>query len=165
MAFKDIQDTSSGEQFKFTNFGDTLTGVYLGTFDHQSEKYGSGKKHLFKTETGVKVVFNQKHLIDLLRDFASPGQLVRVTYYKDKAGSRNPMKMYKLAIDDEFKASEDEINASVEAATSEENADYADEVEAAPVTRAAKPLPAARAPDPAKVARVQSLLNGGRKST
>lgn len=162
MAFRRKQDTSGGEQFKFENKGDSLTGVYLGTFDFDGE-YGPGKKHLFKTDKGIKVVFGQTHLTQLLEGESS-GKLMRVIFddTKKTGKGRNPMKIYALEIDDEYEASEDEVNSAVEAANSEddepqdaeEDETPADEVKTPPV----KAKPAATAPSASSQQRVKDLL-------
>lgn len=108
MAFRRKQDTGSGEQFKFEKVGQKLTGYYLGSFDHDGE-YGPTKKHVFKTAKGLKVVFGQTHLTQLL-DGEKPGQLMQVTYSGDKKMKKgNPMKEYTLDIDDEQVLDADEI--------------------------------------------------------
>lgn len=158
MAFKRKVD-GNGEQFKFENIGDSLTGVYLGSLDHEGN-YGPTKKHLFKTEKGVKVVFGQKHLSDMLEGERT-GTLMRITFESEKKGKKgNPMKMYTLDIDDEYLASDDEVAAGVQEATTEENEDYEDNAEEEVVTRTAKGLPTGKAPDAAKQARVAALLSG-----
>lgn len=163
MAFKRKTDTSTGEQAKFEKPGASLEGIYLGSFDHEGD-YGPTKKHLFKTETGVKVVFGQRHLTDLLAD-EKPGILVRVTYTGDKKMKKgNPMKMYALDIDDEIQADAADVTEAVEAANdagSYDEDDYAeddtpsDEQPTAPV----KAKPVATAPSSATQAKVKALLN------
>lgn len=162
MAFKRKEDTGGGEEFKFDKKGKSLTGIYMGSSDFKG-KFAPTKKHIFKTESGIKVVFGQSHLIQLLAD-EQPGILVCITYVKDKPSQKgNPMKVYTLDIDDEFRADEDEIAEAVDAANSDEQDDEpeedeeelaADEVKTEPV----KTRPAAKAPTKSSTSRVQELL-------
>lgn len=125
MAFRRKQDIGSGEIFSFEKVGQKITGYYLGTFDHEGN-YGPTKKHVFKTEKGIKVVFGQTHLTQLLEG-EEKGKLVQVTYVSDKKMKKgNPMKMYTLDIDDEQALDPNEIPDSVEEAVEPED-DYADD--------------------------------------
>jgi len=159
MAFKRKTDTSGGEQFKFENAGDSLTGYYLGSPDFEGE-YGPTKKHLFKTKKGIRVVFGQTHLTQLLEG-EKPGCLMQVTYTEDKKMKKgNPMKCYTVDIDDEQKLDASEIpttddaeEPNYEAAGDDEPAEEAeeetpmDEVKVAPPAKKAAPAaPAKSAP-------------------
>lgn len=122
MAFKRKTDTGSGDQFKFEKVGQSLTGFYLGSFDHEGN-YGPSKKHVFKTPKGVKVVFGQTHLIQLLEG-EKPGQLMKITYAGDKKLKKgNPMKEYTLDIDDEQMLDADEIPDGIDNAEEPESYD------------------------------------------
>ncbi len=167
MAFIRKQDTTSGDQFKFETPGTALIGVYLGSFPHEGD-YGPTKKHLFKTEKGIKVVFGQKHLSDLLEN-ETAGSLVRVTFTESKKMRKgNPMKMYTLDIDNEYQADPSEVESYVEAATAGADDDSlsdddtpADEV----VTEPVKAKVVARAPSAEAQARVQALLARNKKAS
>ncbi len=119
MAFKRKTDTTSGEQYKFDAVGQQLTGYYLGSHDHDGD-YGPTKKHLFKTAKGVKVVFGQRHLTDLLAGEAI-GTLMQITYVGDKKMKKgNPMKQYTLDIDTDNTLDSDEVTAAQEASQESE---------------------------------------------
>jgi len=162
MAFKRKADSSQGEQFKFSAIGDSITGVYLGSHDFEGD-YGPTKKHLFKTDSGIKVIFGKKQLTELLAG-EKTGQLMRVTYDSDKkmAKGRAPLQLYTVDIDDEYQASEDEVTEAVAAA--EEGEDYDAEDEAEVETAPVKAKPRAAAPDASRQAAVQALLNRGKKN-
>lgn len=158
MAFVRKEDTGSGEQVKFENFGDSLTGIYLGSFEHEG-KFGTTSKHLFKTDKGIKVVFGQRHLTELIA--GTPiGSLVRVTYEKNKKVNKgNPMKMYTLDVDDGGIADAETVIEALEsledAGDVEDEEVPADEVKTAP----AKTKPTATAPTAAQRASAQSILS------
>jgi hypothetical protein len=150
MAFE--RKTDNGEVVKLENKGDSVTGYYLGSVDHQGD-YGPTKKHLLKTTNGVKVIFGQKQLTGLLED-VEPGYLVRITRDGSKPGKKgNPMKTYFLDIDREQRMSQEEM-------ITDESLDDTpqDEVQTAP----AKPAPRATAPTNQTRSQVQNLLNNKR---
>lgn len=119
MAFKRKADVGQGEVFKFEKIGQQITGFYLGSFDHAGN-YGPTKKHVFKTPKGVKVVFGQGHLTQLLEGEA-PGQLMQITYAGDKKLKKgNPMKEYTLDIDADQTLDADEIPGELEASSEPE---------------------------------------------
>lgn len=168
MAFKKKQDVTSGEQFKFENEGDTLTGYYLGSFAHEGD-YGPTKKHLFKTEKGIKVVFGQTHLTQLLEG-EPQGILVRVTYENSKKMRKgNPMKMYALDIDSECVLDGVSVSNSVSDANTgsdEEEDDVSNyEQEEEVHTAIAKPTLSAKAPNAAQQQKVNDLLARTRSAT
>ncbi len=171
MAFKRKTDTGSGDQFKFETIGQKLTGYYLGSFDHDGE-YGPTKKHVFKTQSGLKVVFGQTHLTQLL-DGEKAGTLMRVTFSSEKKAKKgNPMKMYDLDIDTDqvLDASEipdssenaEEQEDEVAAGQYEDDAPIEEEEETPPMdevkTAPAKNL-AARTVTPDRKAKVDEILN------
>lgn len=139
MAFRRKLDSSSGDVFKFEKVGQKLVGFYLGSFDHDGD-YGPTKKHVFKTPKGMKVVFGQKHLTDLLTEGENVvGKLLEVAYIGDKPPAKgrkgNPMKLFELGIDDEQVLDADEIPDAADMAeesTDEYAAAEEDETEEAP---------------------------------
>lgn len=139
MAFKPVADSGGGEIIKFDRPNTQVTGIYLGKQDFPTGKFGPTTKHMFKTETGIKVAFfkDNSQPGNLLSN-ATPGQLVRLTFTgtKPSKGGGNPMKLYALEIDEDFVASADDV--AVETADEYDNEDDtpADEVVTAPVTRA-----------------------------
>jgi hypothetical protein len=154
MAFKRKQ---SGDIFKFETKGDSLTGYYLGSQDFQGD-FGPTKKHLFKTETGVKIVIGQGYLTNLLTgsDPVAPGTLVRVTFEGTKKGKKgNPMKVYDLEIDADQVLDSAEILDQVDATESEEpDNDFGDEETYVPAPAAAK----AQRPTADAIAKMQERL-------
>lgn len=173
MAFRRKQDVGSGDAFKFEKVGQSLTGFYLGSFDHDGE-YGPSKKHVFKTPKGLKVVFGQTHLTRLLEGEAA-GTLMRVSYTGDKKMKKgNPMKEYSLEIDDEQKLDADEIPDQVEEAIEPEEYSQAEdeptevEEEEAPMdevkTAPAKPLAVTKTNPAATKARLDAILNRTKKA-
>lgn len=187
MAFKRKTDTSGGDQFKFERVGQQITGHYLGSFDFEGD-YGPTKKHLFKTAKGIKVVFGQRHLTELLEG-ETVGQLVQVTYVKDIASKKKgykPMKSFTLDIDDENVLDESEIpenldtagetvdddnteTEEVDAAADDEPSDVEeeeepmDEVKTPPARRAAPPA-AVKGPSAANRSKVEQLLKSRKAS-
>lgn len=152
MAFIRKQDGGGGSIFKFETKGQSLTGVYLGSVDFEGD-YGPTKKHSFKTEDGIKVVFGQAMLTDLLQ--GEEGKLVLITYASDKASKKGrPTKMYTLDVDSEYEASEDDMAAYAED-PSEQDDTPADEVVTAPASNKL----AGRAPGASQKATVAALLN------
>lgn len=139
MAFEKDNEMS-GEFFKFTNIGDTLTGVYLGSFPFNG-KYGPTTKLIFKTDDGLKAVVPSKVLSDWA-DTKTPGQLVRIKYSASKPSKQgNPTKLYDFEVDPDYVADNADIEAALSASSS------VDEVEeAAPAkTRSAGATPARQA--------------------
>lgn len=125
MAFRRKQDVGSGDQFKFEKVGQKLQGHYLGSFDHDG-KYGPTKKHVFKTTKGIKVVFGQTHLTQLLEGEAA-GPMMIATYVGDKKVQKgNPMKEFTLDIDPDQVLDADELPDAIEAATEPEDYDTGD---------------------------------------
>jgi hypothetical protein len=160
MAWNRKSDTS-GEQFKFENKGQQLTGYYLGSVDHEGD-YGPTKKHLFKTQEGVKVVFGQKHLTDLLAG-ETVGVLMRVTFSDTKKGKKgNPMKIYTLDVDPDQRLDAVELVDAAESADEGTNDDAEETVEEIR-TAAARPAPRATSPSAANISKVNALL-ASRKS-
>lgn len=170
MAFRRKEDTSGGEQFKFENINQSLTGFYLGSFEHVGD-FGPTKKHLFKTSKGIKVVFGQAHLTSLLAG-ESIGSLMRVTFTGEKRTKKgSPMKEYSLEIDDTQKLAPSELpdTEAEDGATesdewdgpaedlNEEDETPMDEVKA-PVAKNAATRSAAPAESPVPKSRIQELL-------
>lgn len=155
MAFKKQLDKGSGELFKFEEEGQQLTGIYLGSDDFAGD-FAPTKKHLFKTEEGIKTVIGQSHLINLLQNVAV-GSLVRVTFEGKKKGKKgNPMNVYGIEIDDEYVADDSEIAAARSAMDDGDQDDEEtpmDEVKTAQVKSSR-----GQAPSTATKARVDSLL-------
>lgn len=168
MAFIRKQDNGGGEQFKFEKQGQTLTGWYLGSFDHTGD-FGPTKKHLFKLQTGqIKVVFGQTHLTQLLCDAVDPiptGALVQVTFSESKKMKKgNPMKMYTVDVDADSICSVDDL-----AAVSRESDDYSDESDDETqadevITAPAKAAPKAASPTAKSRAQVEALLSGNKRA-
>lgn len=162
------KNSQQGEVFKFENPGDTLKGYYLGTQEAEG-KYGPCLKHLFKTDSGVKVTFGSKGLNDLLEG-EKPGTLAEIVYTHDQQGKdkkKAAMKMFDSTWYDSDVLDSSEVSESVNAANSEDEEDYddepadiadeevpADEVRTAP----ARSVPRASAPSSAQQRKVQELL-------
>lgn len=171
MAFKRKEDTGSGEQFKFEKVGQKLVGYYLGSFDFEGD-FGPTKKHLFKTDKGVKIVFGQAHLTSLLTDAADPvpkGVLVQVTYEESKKTKKgSPMKVYAVDIDDEQQLDSAEIPDTDEVLDDEPIEEVNDEDETptdAYATGLAKRPPTANAPSQSTQANVKAMLNRSKAKT
>jgi hypothetical protein len=151
MAFEKDNEMS-GEFFKFTNIGDSLTGVYLGSFPFNG-KYGPTTKLIFKTQEGLKAVVPSKVLSDWA-DTKTPGQLVRITYSASKPSKQgNPTKLFDFEVDTSYVADDADIEAAL--AGQEE-----DVVEAPPATTArAKAAPSGAAVSSARQAELAARLN------
>lgn len=123
MAFKPVVDSGGGDVVKFEKPGTAVTGIYLGFQAWPEGKFGPTTKHIFKTEKGLRVAFfkDDSQPGNLLSQ-AKAGDLVRLTFTgtKPSKGGGNPMKLYSLDIDDEYKASDDDISA---ASTTEDDGD------------------------------------------
>lgn len=159
MAFERKADTTQGEVFKFENPGDSITGYYLGSVDHEGD-YGPTKKHVFKTPKGVKVCFGQRHLSDLLSD-ETPGFLVRVTFESTKkTGKGKPMKVFTMDVDRDQRTEEGLLDAASDDSSSITYGD--DPVEETPFdeikTAPAKSYPAPASSDAANRAKIQAEL-------
>lgn len=148
--FKVKHSGSNGDVFKFREVGDQLVGVYLGSREHSGE-YGPTKKHLFSTESGGKVVFGQKILMDELTS-AEVGHRLRITY----TGLQKKMKLFEIAVGKKV-LDDVETQVALEAATDGFNDDALEEEEEVR-TAAARPAPRATAPSTAKVNKVADLL-------
>lgn len=160
MAMKRKADGGNGEQFKFETIGQSLKGIYVGSQEITGQ-YGPSIKHLFKTEKGLKAVFGQTHLTQLLQ--GEEGKLVEATYVKDKPSKRGrPMKSYTLDIDTDYQASSEELAAYAgddEPVEDDEDV-QPDEVKTEQVKRSVS----AAAPSAASRDRVKALLNGRAKT-
>lgn len=157
--FKVKPSGSGGETFRFTEIGQQLVGVYLGSRDHTGD-FGPTKKHLFNTEDGAKVVFGQKVLMDELTT-SEVGHRLRITYTADK----KRMKLYEIAIGKKV-LDDDAIRLAIEAANDN---GYEDDVpdfedEPAPVL-ATKALPRATGPSADARARIAATVASRNKAS
>lgn len=112
MAFKPVANSGGGDIIKFDTPGTQVTGIYLGAQDFPDGKWGPTVKHIFKTDTGIKVAFFKTNSQpgELMTN-ATAGQLVRLTFTKTKASKNggNPQKIYSLDIDYEYTASPEDL--------------------------------------------------------
>lgn len=111
MAFKEvvIEEQSSGSKapfFKFNAIGDRLLGVFLNE-QPGSGQYGEGKTwYVFKTKEGNVTLDAPANCAQALRKaknegLLQPGRKVMITYTADKdIGKSNPMKLFKVLVDD-----------------------------------------------------------------
>lgn len=152
-----IKTDAGGDSFKFETIGTKLTGHYQGSVDHEGE-YGPTKKHIFKTDKGIKVVFGQKQLTDLLAT-ETPGVFMEVTFTGLKKGKKgNPMKTYQLAVyDDNTEAVVTDAEYLNDSAN-DFDGETDQELEAIAPAPVAPQRPAAR-PTAASQAKVAALLN------
>jgi hypothetical protein len=158
---------SAGEVFKFATVGDSLQGYFVGSEEGTGE-FGPHTKYLFKTDSGVKVVFGSKGLNDILEG-ENPGPFVTITYVgtkESKKRGRQPMKMFEADWDDENMLPDAEIDSANEDASSSEEYytdDFdtpADEVVTAPV----RTKPKAMLPSAAAQASVQAMLSSKKRA-
>lgn len=97
MAFQEIP-TGSGNQYKFANPGDALTGHYLGD-DTITIKGKETIRHSFKVDGEVTTTLGSYSLNEILEK-VTPGQLVRLTYTgKKTTGKGNTVKVFKAEVD------------------------------------------------------------------
>lgn len=157
MAFKRKQDGSNGEAVSFETKGQAVKGVYLGSADFVG-KYGPSVKHIFKTESGIKIAFGTKVMNELLN--GETGKLVILTFTGTKpSGKGNPTKLFSLDIDDTYQASDEEL-AEAEAAMDDEPTEDDDISMDEVVTAAVKTRTNAQPPSAANQAAVRARLAG-----
>lgn len=167
MAFENIFDASNAKSFKFETIGTVFEAYYMGSFDYTGD-YGPTQKHVFKTAAAgeATIIFGQRNLMQQL-PACKVGLMTRITYEKDLAPSakgRSPMKLFQIAQDKKLTTDvtgyevDGYANPSDDLLDAEGSEDVAatDEIQA---PRALAPKAPAKAPDAAKQAHVQALLN------
>lgn len=154
-----VRVETRGDMFKFEKIGDTLKGHYQGSKPEEG-KYGPTVKHLFKTTSGLKVVFGNKQLVDRL-PLEKLGVYMEITFTGTQPGKKgNPMKLFQIAVDDDNIAevvTEDSYGPFDDSANDFDGENDA-EVEAIAPAPVAPTRPAAR-PTAANQAKVAALLN------
>jgi hypothetical protein len=187
MAFKALNDLSSdvaiqlGGTDRKTNKPNqsTITGYFLGTRQVDSPKSKTGKSalHIFQTSTGNVGVWGKTNLDQKLQS-ATPGALTRVTFTGMQPTKNNPMYVYNVEIDLEdtiafhppgakdSKAARypDEDESPLDRAVAyEEYQEEEEDLDMAPPPVATAPRVAAKAADPAAIARMNALVSSRRK--
>lgn len=150
-------------------------GYYLGSRDVESKKSRSGfaKLHILQTANGNQGIWGKTDLDRKLSSVVA-GTMIRITQNGKQPTPNGEMYKYKVEIDrdnvievasnnNESSASPSE-DATGEYESSEESFEDAEEVldEVTP-PRPSRPVRAAAAPDAARQAKVQALLNGSKK--
>ncbi len=175
MAYQTKFDGTTDKTIKLGGEGNptSIEGYFLGSKDTQSD-YGPGKLHIFQTDEGTVGVWGKTRMNGLLtKDLV--GQMVLVSFTGMIAPSkkgRKPSYGYKVQHDPSNVTDTTGINLNA-AATDEDSADdvegYDSEVSTdsydeptAPPARPVAPAKAAPAPNAARTAQVQALLNKNR---
>lgn len=178
MAFQTKNDLNAEKTISFKTPGESVEGYYLGSKTTKDTGYGPGTLHVFQTSKGNVACWGKTRLNSLLTA-ELVGQMVRATFtgMGNKVKGKNPAYLFKVE-HDPAETLTGEALESATAAVSQSNEDYADDdisesdidaddVQdiAPPPARAAAPRAPAQAPDPARAAKVQELLNRNRKQT
>jgi len=155
----------------------SVEGYYLGSKVTKDTGYGPGQLHIFQTETGNVGVWGKTHLNGLLSS-ELVGQMCRVTYtgMSTPKKGRRPAYLFKVEHDPENTIDVSSVNAaSIEVTDSDdEDTSYESDsydnnesvVEEEPVVaRSVAPKTPVSAPDAARKARVEALLNGRNRKT
>jgi len=194
MAFKEVSSLESettiamgGTNKKTGKANPTkIEGFYLGKREVQDRKKKSGVSSIYYLQTakGNVGVWGKT---DLDRKMAevSKGAMIRVTQSGTRETPNGDMYLFKVEVDldntidadnlphDQFLADGGEQEGNESYADANETEDEEEEtgvdeeeqaLDEAPARRAAPPKTAARAPDAARQAKVQALLNGSRKA-
>ncbi len=143
----------------------SIEGHFLGTKNTPDTGYGPGKLHIFQTQEGNVGVWGKTNSNRLLTA-DHVGQLVTLTFtgMGPKSKGKNPAYQYELKYDEEntIDTAGLDVNAAPAVDDEEESDIDSDEtpLDVAPPTRAVAPARVVAAPDAARQARVQALLNG-----
>lgn len=154
-------------------------GYFLGTRQVASKLSQSGfaNLHVLQTPNGNLGIWGKKDMDTKLKDVA-PGTMVRITFvgmqptkkqdmykYKVEQDKSNRLDMGSLAVGDGETDTGFTDNGTSDYAAEEEEADDLDDAppaDEAPAARAQPPRQPAKAPDAARQAKVQEMLNKAR---
>jgi hypothetical protein len=160
----------------------TAEGYYLGTRKVESKMSLSGEAsiHFLQTSKGNLGIWGKTDL-DRKIQTVVPGQMIRITQTSMQAvPGKKDMYKFKVEVDAENTIEVEGLNSNdsqsddnfeedvPDQGTYEEETDVdaeEEQLDEAPVTRAARPAAPTATPDAARQAKVQALLNKGRTQT